>query len=43
MTTIKKAKQLTSEGHKIFAIEVNAIWYHDKDDGKLHCIYRSKI
>jgi hypothetical protein len=42
MTTIEKAKQLTNEGHKIFVIEANAIWYHDKVDGKLRCIYRSK-
>lgn len=40
--SILKAKQLTNEGHKIFAIGVNEIWYHDKDDGGLRCIYRPK-
>lgn len=43
MKTTAKVQELIKQGHKIFTIAVNEIWYTDKDDGKLRCIYKRKI
>ena len=35
-----KTEQLKKEGHTVFSFNENEIWYIDKDDEKLRCIYR---
>jgi hypothetical protein len=35
-----KIEQLKKQGHAIFSFNENEIWYTDKNDGKLRCIYR---
>lgn len=43
METSAKVQELVKQGHTIFTVVVNEIWYTDKDDGKLRCICKHNL